>query len=96
MEVFYENKFSYSFDDCSVFSSSPALCVYCRKILLAHIYAWKLNETERALKIYEEVIQLKKVRKERIRIPALELLYVAELYEAKNDFKMAEKTTWSY
>lgn len=65
--------------------------MYMNKLLLAHIYAWKLNEPERSLKIYEEVIQLKKTRKERIKMPAIELLYIAELYEAKNDLQGAEK-----
>jgi hypothetical protein len=65
--------------------------IYMNKLLLAHIYAWKLAEPERSLKIYEVLIQLKRSQKERIKIPPLEFLYIAELYEVKNDLPRAEK-----
>ncbi len=65
--------------------------IYMNKLLLAHIYAWKLEKPERSLKIYEELIQLKRTQKERIKIPPLEFLYTAELYEVKDDLPRAEK-----
>lgn len=59
--------------------------------LLAQIYASKLNEPEKALKIYQEVMQLKKSQKERNRMPLCELLFIADIYEGKKDFARAKK-----
>ena len=63
--------------------------IYMSKLLLAHIYAWKLQKPEKALEIYKELIQLNKNGKRKM--PALELLYTAELYAVKNNLQEAEK-----
>jgi tetratricopeptide (TPR) repeat protein len=68
-----------------------ALQIYMNQLLLAHIYAWKLNKPEKSLEIYEELIQLNKTGKGKRKMPALEFLYTAELYAAKNNLQEAEK-----
>jgi len=68
---------------------STLLDIYMSKLLLAHIYAWKLQEIDKALEIYKELIQLNKNGKRKM--PALELLYTAELYAVKNNLQEAEK-----
>ena len=65
--------------------------IYMNQLLLAYIYAWKLQKPEKSLKIYNELIQSNKSGKEKRRIPALELLYSAELYEVKNNIQESEK-----
>ena len=65
--------------------------IYMSQLLLAHIYAWKLSKPEKSLEIYNELIQSKKTGKEKKRMPALELLYTAELYAVKNNLQEAEK-----
>jgi hypothetical protein len=65
--------------------------IYMNQLLLAYIYAWKLQKPEKSLKIYSELIQSNKSGKEKRKIPALELLYSAELYAAKNNLQEAEK-----
>jgi len=65
--------------------------IYMNQLLLAYIYAWKLQKPEKSLKIYSELIQSNKSGKEKRKIPALELLYTAELYAVKNNFQEAEK-----
>lgn len=64
--------------------------IYMSQLLLAHIYAWKLSKPEKSLEIYNELIQSKKTGKEKKRMPALELLYTAELYAVKNNLQEAE------
>jgi hypothetical protein len=61
------------------------------QLLLADIYAWKLQKPGKSLKIYSELIQSNKSGKEKRKIPPLELLYGAELYAAKNNLQEAEK-----
>jgi len=67
-----------------------ALQIYMNQLLLAHIYAWKLNKPEKSLEIYEELIQLNKTGKGKRKMPALELLYTAELYAVKNNLQEAD------
>ena len=65
--------------------------IYMHQLLLAYIYAWKLQKPEKSLKIYSELIQSSKSGKEKRKIPSLELLYTAELYAVKNNLQEAEK-----
>jgi tetratricopeptide (TPR) repeat protein len=65
--------------------------IYMSQLLLAHIYAWKLQQPEKSLKIYNELIQLDKTESGTRKMPALELLYTAELYAVKNNLQEAEK-----
>ncbi|MGD9245711.1 MAG: hypothetical protein PVH36_12315 [Desulfobacterales bacterium] len=65
--------------------------IYMNKLLLAHIYSWKLQEPEKSLEIYKDIIRLDKSGKGKRNMPALELLYAAELYTVKNNLQEAEK-----
>jgi len=65
--------------------------IYMNQLLLAYIYAWKLQMPEKSMEIYNELIQSNKSGKEKRKIPALELLYAAELYAVKNNLQEAEK-----
>jgi hypothetical protein len=59
--------------------------LYKKHFLLAHIYAWRLNKPEVALLKYHEVNELRERFKEINKFPPFEFLYIAEIYEKKND-----------
>jgi hypothetical protein len=67
------------------------LSLYKRYLLLAHIYAWRLNKPDVALLKYQELNELKRSHKEASKFPSLESLYIAEIYEAKNDYPKARE-----
>ncbi len=60
--------------------------LYMKYLWLSHIYAWKLNNPEEALKRYLELIRLRQSYKDSSEMPAFELLYIADMYEWKKDF----------
>jgi hypothetical protein len=68
-------------------SSFPEL--YQSRLLLAFIYAWKLNEPQKAAQIYNELIQHGRAPDTRRKMPAFEFLYLADLYEHQKDFPSA-------
>lgn len=65
--------------------------LYNKKIMLAYIFAWKLNNPKEALKIYKDVNQLRQSYKDSAKIPAIELLNIAEVYESEKELSKAEK-----
>jgi hypothetical protein len=48
--------------------------LYNKYLWLSHIYAWKLNNPEEALRRYMELIQLRQSYKDSAEMPAFELL----------------------
>jgi hypothetical protein len=63
--------------------------LYRKYLLLADIYAWRLNKTDVALLKYHELNELRRLHQEASKFPPFELLYVAEIYEVKNDYQKA-------
>jgi hypothetical protein len=65
--------------------------LYIKYLQLSYIYAWKLNDPEKALKFYMELTQLRQSYKYSEKIPAFELLNIADVYESKKDLLKAEQ-----
>jgi hypothetical protein len=65
--------------------------LYKKYLLLAHIYAWRLNKPDVALLRYQELNELRRSYKEASKFPPFELLYIAEIYEVKNDYPKASE-----
>ena len=65
--------------------------LYRKYLLLAHIYAWRLNKPDVALLKYQELNELRRSYKEASKFPPLELLYIAEIYEVKNGYPKARE-----
>ncbi len=65
--------------------------LYRKNILLAYIYAWKLNKSEAALTEYQKVIELRQSLLKINKAPPFEFLYIAEIYEMKNDLSKARE-----
>lgn len=66
-----------------------ALSVFIKQLFLAYLYAYKLNNTDRALVEYQKLINLRASSPEIKKIPAIEYLYIGELYEIRKDFNIA-------
>jgi tetratricopeptide (TPR) repeat protein len=63
-------------------------------LFLGHIQAWRLNNLEKGLAIFEEVLKLKPSSKdltENKRLPPTPLMFIAEIYEAKKDHVKARE-----
>lgn len=60
-------------------------------LLLAHIYAWRLNKPDVALLKYQEFSEWRKSYKELSKFPNIGLLYIAEIHEARNDWTKARE-----
>ncbi len=65
--------------------------LYRKNILLAYIYAWKLNKPDLALTEYQKVIELRQSLEKISKSPPFEFLYIAEIYEMKNDLSKARE-----
>jgi len=67
--------------------------LYTKYLLLCHLYAWRLNKPEVALLKYQELNGLRRSYKSASKFPPLELLYIAEIYEVRNDYPKARENT---
>lgn len=63
--------------------------LYTKKNLLAHLYTIKLGDDKSALKIYEEMISMRKANPVLNYMFSVELLYIGDIYERKKDFTKA-------
>jgi len=63
--------------------------LYKKYLLLAHIYAWRLNKPDIALLKYQEWNEWKKLCPQPSKFPTFEFLYIAEIHEAKKDYAKA-------
>lgn len=63
--------------------------LYRKQLFLAYIYAWKLDKTAEALKVYEKIAELRKSTEEIKASPPIEFLFIAEIYERKEDYSKA-------
>jgi len=64
--------------------------IYRKYILLAHIYAWRLDRPEVALAKYQELNSLRQSFEGGKRLPPFEFCYIAEIYERQNDYSKAK------
>jgi tetratricopeptide (TPR) repeat protein len=65
-----------------------------KQLVLAYIYAWKLNKVDSALAIYQKLADQRAKIKELNKFPAVEYLYTGEIYEMKKDFPKAIEYYW--
>lgn len=65
--------------------------LYRKSLLLAHIYAWKLNKPDSALEEYLRSSELRKTMERSKESPPIELLWLSELYEKKGDNSKARE-----
>ena len=65
--------------------------LYKKCLLLSHLYAWRLNKPDIALLKYQELNELRQSYKEAIKFPPFEVLYIAEIYETKNEYVKAKE-----
>lgn len=63
--------------------------LYSKHLFLAHLYAWKLNKTDEALNGYQKASELRQSSAVGKRLLPVEFLFVAEIYEGKNDYSKA-------
>jgi tetratricopeptide (TPR) repeat protein len=61
------------------------------RLLLAFIYAWKLNEPQKAAQIYNELIQHQGVPDTKGKMPAFEFLFLADLHQHQKDYPSAKR-----
>ncbi len=67
------------------------LSLYRKYLLLSHLYAWRLNKPDIALLKYQELKELRRSYKSASKFPPFEFLYIAEIYESKNDYPKARE-----
>lgn len=60
-------------------------------LLQAYIYAWKLNDYDKALEIYQNRSEHKQSAKKKSHRPNLEFMYIADIYEWKKEPSKAEE-----
>jgi hypothetical protein len=65
--------------------------LYMNYLVLCHLYAWRLNKPDVALLKYQELNELRRSYKSASKFARAELLYIAEIYEAKNDYPRARE-----
>ena len=65
--------------------------LYKEYLLFAQIYAWRLNKPEVALLKYKELNEWKKLYPPPSKFFTLELLYIAEIHEARKDWAKARE-----
>jgi hypothetical protein len=65
--------------------------LYMNYLVLCHLYAWRLNKPDVALLKYQELNELMRFYKSPSKLARLELLYIAEIYEVKNDYPKARE-----
>jgi len=65
--------------------------LYMNYLVLCHLYAWRLNKPDVALLKYQELNELRHSYKSASKLARLELLYIAEIYEVKNDYPKARE-----
>jgi hypothetical protein len=65
--------------------------LYKKYLLLAHIYAWKLNKIDEALKKYQIITELRQSSNEIKKSPPFEFLYIAEIHDMRKDFSKARE-----
>jgi len=58
---------------------------------LAYLYAWKLDQLDKSLQIYQDLMRLSQSRTTGKKFPAFEYLFMAQIYEKKGNFAAAEK-----
>jgi len=63
--------------------------LYMKYLFLAQIYMRRLNQPDVALSKYQEANELRKSSQEMKKFPPIEFLYIAEIYERKNNFSKA-------
>jgi tetratricopeptide (TPR) repeat protein len=61
------------------------------KLMLAHIYAWKLNQLDTALPEYQKLAEIRASAQELAKYPPIELIFIAEIYKNKHDFIKAKE-----
>ena len=62
-----------------------------KNLLLANMYAWKLNDFEKALIKYQNASDVRQSSKEISKFPPFEVLFIAAIYEQKKDFLRARE-----
>ncbi len=65
--------------------------LYKQYLLLAHIYAWRLNKPDVALLKYQELTEWKNLYPPPSKFPTIEFLYIAEIHEARKDWTKARE-----
>lgn len=65
--------------------------LYSKYLLLAHVYAWKLNNTEEALKQYRKATESRPSDAQNKKMLPVEFIFIAELYERKGDISKARE-----
>ncbi len=63
--------------------------LYQKYLFLSHLYAWRLNNPDVALLKYQELNELRRSYPSASKFLPFELLYIAEIYEAINDYPKA-------
>ncbi len=58
---------------------------------LAYLYAWKLEQLDKALQVYQDLMRLRQSRTTREEFPAFEYLFIAQIYENKGHLATAEE-----
>ncbi len=58
---------------------------------LAYLYAWKLDQLDKSLQVYQDLLHLSQSRKTGKKFPAFEYLFMARIYEKRRNFAAAEK-----
>ncbi|MBI4825657.1 MAG: hypothetical protein HY807_04470 [Nitrospirae bacterium] len=66
--------------------------LYQKELLLAHIYAWKLNKYDVALAKYQKLDELRQPHNGSDEFPSIELLYIAEIYEKTGKPEKAQES----
>lgn len=60
-----------------------------KQLLLAYLYAWKLDKADRALVEYQKLADFLASSTEHNKFPPIEYLYMGEIYEIRKDFPKA-------
>jgi len=63
--------------------------LYSKYLLLGHVYAWKLGKPEEALKQFHKASEVRQADERNKGMLPIELILIAEIYEAMNDLSKA-------
>jgi hypothetical protein len=72
-------------------AKAPSQNLYSDYLLLAYIYAWKLGDLDKGLKVYQKATVIRSTDDSLKGLPSVEGFYIAEIYEREGDLSRAKE-----
>lgn len=89
--AFIEQQIKQAEEKASAGDKAVSRDLYPQYLLLGYIYAWRLNKYDEALKVYQKMAKFRESSEQMKKTPPIEKLFIAEIWETKNDFSRAKE-----